>query len=339
MNDNNQLILIDEKTLKDKIYTIRGQQVMLDSDLAEIYGYSTKAFNQQVKNNSEKFDEDFRFQLTKDEIESLSRSNNLTSIQLKGVKGGRSYLPYAFTEQGIYMLMTVLKGELAVQQSKTLIRLFKKMKDYFVETSVPSSDHYVQLLEATSLQSQAIAKNTAAIARIESSMITKDALSPFLQLFEKDRKQEEILILNGEPYKADLAYQKILSEVKKELIMVDDYLSSKTLKHLLHCPSGVMITLISDNKGRSPLQLYEYTDFLKEYPALSGRITLLRSHNKVYDRYIFLDPADPDGKIYHCGASSKDAGEKITMIMECKDTSHFPAVLGKLLKGKTLVLT
>ena len=100
MNDNNQLILIDERTLKDKIYTIRGQQVMLDSDLAEIYGYSTKAFNQQVKNNIEKFDEDFRFQLTNEEAENL-RSKILTSSW-----GGSRYLPYAFTEQGIYMLMT-----------------------------------------------------------------------------------------------------------------------------------------------------------------------------------------------------------------------------------------
>ena len=89
-----------ERTLKDKIYTIRGQRVMLDSDLAEIYGYSTKAFNQQVKNNIEKFDEDFRFQLTNEEAENL-RSKILTSSW-----GGSRYLPYAFTEQGIYMLMT-----------------------------------------------------------------------------------------------------------------------------------------------------------------------------------------------------------------------------------------
>nr|WP_290735940.1 MULTISPECIES: ORF6N domain-containing protein [unclassified Fibrobacter] len=116
-----------------RIYTIRGVKVMLDADLAEIYGYTTKAFNQQVKNNIEKFDEDFRFQLNDTEITSLSRSKILTSMQVKGVKGGRSYKPYAFTEQGIYMLMTVLKGERATAQSKALIRLFKQMKDCIVE--------------------------------------------------------------------------------------------------------------------------------------------------------------------------------------------------------------
>ena len=106
---------------------------MLDFDLAEIYGYSVKAFNQQVKNNIEKFDTDFRFQLDADEVLKLSRSKILTSIQVKGVRGGRAYFPYAFTEQGIYMLMTVLKGDLAIRQSKILIRLFKGMKDFIIE--------------------------------------------------------------------------------------------------------------------------------------------------------------------------------------------------------------
>ena len=89
---------------------------MLDFELAEIYGYSTKRFNEQVKNNAGKFDEDFLFQLTRDEWEILS-SKNSTSRSEQG-SGGRRYLPYAFTEQGIYMLMTVLKGELATKQSK-----------------------------------------------------------------------------------------------------------------------------------------------------------------------------------------------------------------------------
>ena len=108
-----------------------GQKVMLDFEWAEIYGYETKRFNEQVKNNIEKFDDDFRFQLTKEEREFL-RSKNLTSKSEVG-SGGRRYLPFVFIEQGIYMLMTVLKGELAVRQSKALICTFKQMKDYIVE--------------------------------------------------------------------------------------------------------------------------------------------------------------------------------------------------------------
>ena len=125
----------EENTIRSKIHVIRGQQVMLDFDLAEIYGYSTKAFNQQVKNNIESFDEDFRFQLSDAEVTELSRSKFLTSMQTTGVKGGRTYNPYAFTEQGIYMLMTVLKGELAVTQSKMLIRTFKEMKHFIQNNS------------------------------------------------------------------------------------------------------------------------------------------------------------------------------------------------------------
>ncbi|MBR2801607.1 MAG: ORF6N domain-containing protein [Erysipelotrichaceae bacterium] len=107
-----QPMLIDERTLKDKIYTVRGQQVMLDSDLAEIYGYSTKAFNQQVKNNIGKFDEDFRFQLTEAELDELSLRSKFLTLNAANNKRGLhyKYLPYAFTEQGIYILMTALKA-------------------------------------------------------------------------------------------------------------------------------------------------------------------------------------------------------------------------------------
>ena len=124
--------LIDESLLKSRIYTIRGVKVMLDADLAEIYGYTTKRFNEQVKNNIEKFDEDFRFQLTLKEAERCSRSK-ISSLNNSRRGTNIKYAPYAFTEQGIYMLMTVLKGERATAQSKALIRLFKQMKDCIVQ--------------------------------------------------------------------------------------------------------------------------------------------------------------------------------------------------------------
>jgi len=126
--------LIDENFLNSRIYTIRGVKVMLDVDLAEIYGYSTKVFNRQVKNNIDRFPEEFRFQLNTDDTKIL-RCNfctaNLSSMSRSN--------PYAFTEQGIYMLMTVLKGDLAVRQSMALIRLFKQMKDYIVAESITSA--------------------------------------------------------------------------------------------------------------------------------------------------------------------------------------------------------
>ena len=108
---------INKESITDKIFEVRGQKVMLDFHLAEIYEYTTKAFNQQVQRNIEKFDADFRFQLTYDEYFNLICKNCTSSW------GGTRKLPYAFTEQGIYMLMTVLKCELAVKQSKVLIKI------------------------------------------------------------------------------------------------------------------------------------------------------------------------------------------------------------------------
>ena len=207
----NEIVIHNETDLQLKIYTIRGMKVMLDSDLAEIYGYSVKAFNQQVKNNIDKFDEDFRFQLTKDEYHSILRcknctlenkedeqpevievAQNLKSKFLTSSWGGVRKLPYAFTEQGIYMLMTVLRGDLAVQQSKILIRLFKGMKDFIIER-----EHLVGYDEVAKLAIQT-SQNTKDIAIIKETMVTKAELTDFMKLFDTGIRNEEILILDGE---------------------------------------------------------------------------------------------------------------------------------------------
>ncbi len=195
---NNEIMVVDEKTLQDKIYVIRGNKVMLDSDLAEIYGYSTKAFNQQVKRNIDRFPEDFMFRLTKDEVSKNLRSQNVTL----DIGAYSKYPPNAFTEQGIYMLMTVLKSDLAIEQSKSLIRLFKGMKDYIIENQqlMITQRDYVALAEKVN-------SNNVDIEEIKKSMVTKADLSEFMKLFDSGIEHEEILILDGEPFKADVAYQ------------------------------------------------------------------------------------------------------------------------------------
>lgn len=115
------MIELLENDIKSLIYTIRGQQVMLDCDLANLYGYEVKALNQQVKRNIERFPDDFMFQISRDEV--TSRKDFF-----EGQEGGNRKLPYAFTEQGIYMLSTVLRGELAVNQSIAIMRTFKEMR-------------------------------------------------------------------------------------------------------------------------------------------------------------------------------------------------------------------
>lgn len=130
MNEKKELLVIDSKTVQNLIYTIRGQQVMLDSDLAELYGYEVKRLNEQVKRNINRFPEDFMFQLKLEEADNL-KSQNATSSW-----GGKRKLPYAFTEQGIYMLATVLRGELAEQQSIYIMRAFREMRHFFANNKL-----------------------------------------------------------------------------------------------------------------------------------------------------------------------------------------------------------
>jgi len=127
-----EIAIVDERSIRDKIYVVRGVKVMLDFELAEIYGYTTSRFNEQVSNNIEKFEgDDFCFYLTQEEFKELK---NLISKKSTSSWGGRRKPPRAFTESGLYMLMTVLRGDLATQQSRALIRVFRAMKDFIVET-------------------------------------------------------------------------------------------------------------------------------------------------------------------------------------------------------------
>lgn len=166
---------MEKNSLLSKIHTIRGIQVMLDFDLAKIYGYETKNFNRQVKNNIERFDEDFRFQLTNDEVAELSRCKNFTLNTGRG--SNVKYNPYAFSEQGIYMLMTVLKGDLAIQQSKKLIRLFKQMKDYIIQNhNVLGYNEILRLARQTE-------KNSNDIEELKNKMLTKDNMDEIIRDF------------------------------------------------------------------------------------------------------------------------------------------------------------
>lgn len=325
--------------LEEKLYLIRGVQVMLDKDLAEIYGYSVKAFNQQVKNNIEKFEEDFRFQLTDDEVLGLPRSkisnlnndmNNLRSKFLTAIISPMSRSnPYAFTEQGIYMLMTVLKGELATKQSITLIRLFKQMKDFILQRqNLLSSPELLQL----SLQT---AENTKDIQHIKNNMVSKDELAHVIKDFTDPNIKKDYLFFNGQPVEADLAYPSIYSTAKKTIYVIDNYIGLKTLVLLKSVSPGIQVTIFSDNVGKG-LHQKEYADFCKEYPNV--QISLRKTNGIYHDRYIIIDFGTTDETIYHCGGSSKDAGTKVTSISQVEDKSNYQNMVHSLLKNQILVL-
>ena len=331
--------LIDENMLKSRIYTIRGLKVMLDADLAEIYGYSTKVFNQQVKNNIEKFDEDFRFQLTSEEINVLSRckictlnmeSENIESSRSKFLtlnKGSRGsnikYAPYAFTEQGVYMLMTVLKGERATAQSKALIRLFKQMKDYIIaeNRNLLGYDGIAQIAVQTE-------RNAKDIAVIQSD------LQKVMENFVDPSTFKHFLILNGQKLDADVAYMQIYGMAKKSISLIDDYVGVKTLDLLRGIAKGVSVTIYSDENGYESLTEQIKKDFLKARPDV--KFDKKRTKEKFHDRYIFLDYGLRGEKLFHCGASSKDAGNKITTIMQIENTEIYHVLMEKLLVNPRL---
>lgn len=324
VTEKKQVAIIDEVSVRDKIYEVRGVKVMLDFDLAEIYGYETKTFNQQVRRNKEKFDADFMFQLTKEEIELLSRSQNVTSIQTKGIKGGRAYLPYAFTESGIYMLMTVLKGELATRQSKALIRTFRAMKDYIAESQYLNVAKELARIQAsiadnlefkisTSAQLEKINTELIVLSDRINDTIKRSEISPLLLDFNKFAEAQEFVMHKGELSKAKETYIDIYRSAQKTIHIVDDYIGPKTLYLLQEVKPGVSVTVFSDNVGKK-LHASDVTDFCKEFPhiALTFKITQKHAH----DRLIILDFETQDERFFLCGASSKDAGSKMTLIVE-----------------------
>ena len=287
---------------------------MLDFELAEIYGYSTKRFNEQVKNNAGKFDEDFLFQLTRDEWEIL-RSKNSTSRSEQG-SGGRRYLPYAFTEQGIYMLMTVLKGELATKQSKALIRMFKQMKDFLVENS-----EFIDAKAIIQVAAQTV-QNTRDIATLNnkiSTLASKEDFKKVMDNFIDPNSYKHFLLMNGEKIEADLAYTTVYKSAKKSIYLIDNYIGLKTLELLRAAKDNVEITVFSENlKNKDMLTRSILNDFKQDYPNIQLKIK--NAGTMYHDRYLAIDYGTNHEAFYFCGASSKDAGNKISTISKIEES-------------------
>ncbi|MBO7438238.1 MAG: ORF6N domain-containing protein [Bacteroidales bacterium] len=289
----NEIAIHNTESLKDKIYTIRGVQVMLDSDLAEIYGYATKAFNQQVKNNIERFDDDFRFQLTEDETNYL-RSKFLTA----NISSMSRSLPYAFTEQGIYMLMTVLKGDLAVAQSKTLIRLFREMK-HFVQNNMLLFDE---------------------IASIKQHQLNTDKrVDELFTLLDKyNVKDTQGIFYQGQIFDAYAKFQSFIAQAQTEIILIDNYVDVTVLERLATKNSGVAVTIYTSNSAKITAQ--DIQNFNAQYPPLTVHYT-----TNMHDRFLIIDHKI----LYHIGASLKDLGKKC-FAFDLFDASFIPDILAKI---------
>ena len=228
------------------------------------------------------------------------------------------------------MLMSTLKGDLAVSQSIALVRLFKAMKDYLIENQpLLTQKNYFALVDK-------VEANTKEIKEMRENMVSKVDLSEFMKLFGQGLNNDEVLILDGKPFKADEAYQKIYRSARSKILIIDDYIGTKTLHHLAHSKKTAKITIISDNAARPKLSLAEYNDFLTENPGRN--VIFLQSLHRAHDRYIVLDEGTKDMKVYHCGASSKDAGNRITTITRISDIDEYKPTIKAMLGYPALVL-
>ena len=214
--------------------------------------------------------------------------------------------------------MTVLKGELATKQSLSLIRLFKQMKDYIVENRV--------LLDVNNLLKipKRLDKHDRDIRTIKHDL--KEVMSNFID----PNTYKHFLIMNGEKVEGDLAFKQIYGLANKSIIIVDNYISLKTLDLIRSKKSDVAVTVITDNQAHDRLTQIQLNDFIIQ---TNIQIIFLECGNEMHDRFVVIDFESDNEKIFLCGASSKDAGNRITTIMLVPFPESYRSLVAKLLNN------
>ena len=288
--------LLEARDIKSMIYTIRGQQVMLDSDLAVLYGYEVKTLNQQVRRNNRRFPEDFMFQLTKDEL------NNLKSQFVTSSWGGTRKLPLAFTEQGIYMLATVLRGDVAEQQSIYIMRAFREMRHFIANNTL--------LFEKVS---------SLELKQLEYQKSTDERFEKVFRYIEDHTESEQKIFFDGQIYDAFSLITSIIRKASKEIILIDGYADIDTLNILAKKNDGVDVKIYTFASAK--LTSKDISNFNSQYPTLTVKKTQV-----FHDRFIILDGQTA----YHIGASIKDAGKKCFGISLLTDPKMVSELLNRL---------
>lgn len=287
----------EKSEIENLIFVIRGKQVMLDSDLARLYSVKTKRLNESVKRNLERFPDDFCFKLTKEDIENL-RSQIATSKPL--IPENRRYLPYVFTEQGIAMLSAVLKSPAAVEISISIMNAFVNMRKYF--SSVSFLSEKLGSLEAKQIQYQ------------RESERKFDEIFSFISA--KAESQQKIFY-EGEIFDAFSFLVSLVEQAEKSIVLIDNYVDvSGTLNILSKKKSGVQAIVFTSKNTK--ISKEDVKEFESQYPHL-------RVHccSGFHDRFLILD----DEKVFHVGASLKDAGRKCFAVMRITDPKTVKGLL------------
>lgn len=293
---SNDIEISDDNSIRSKILIIRGQQVMLDRDLAELYEVETRTLNQAVKRNKERFPEQFCFQLTREEVENLKNQNlvksqivtsrNTKNNMFSGQEGGTRKLPFVFAEQGVAMLSAVLKSETAIKASIKIMTVFVEMRHL-----LSANSHIFQRLDF-------IEKH-----QIESDIHQKETDKKVDELFtlmdKYNVEDEQGIYFQGQIFDAYAKFESFLAKATKEIILIDNYVDLSVLQRLAKKKKGVKVIIYTDPKTKLTVQ--DIQTFNTQYPTLTLNYT-----TQTHDRFLIID----NKILYHIGASLKDLGKK-----------------------------
>lgn len=270
--------------IENLIYVIRGQQVMLDSDLARLYGVETKRLKEQVKRNINRFPSDFMFELTKNEA--LSLRSQIATSNKDGVRGGNRYSPFAFTENGVAMLSSVLKSDTAIEVNIRIMRAFTAMRSFLMNNA-----HMFKRIET-------IEHNYLLLNRHLSEHDRKfeEVLS---RLDDKDSEPIEGFFFEGQIFDAYSLISDLIRKATRRIVLIDNYVDDRILKVLTKRGEGVSATIYTDPRHS------QINNDLRRHNAQYPRIDVRHCTN-VHDRFMIIDDT-----VYFIGGSIKDLGKKI----------------------------
>ena len=269
-------IILENINIKDKIFTIRGVQVMLDRDLAELYGVLTGNLNKAVKRNIERFPEEFMFQLTKKEFDNLIFHFGTSSW------GGIRKIPYVFTEQGVAMLSSVLRSKKAIEINIKIIKTFVSMRKFISQNA-----GIFQRLDNVEKK------------QLEYQITTdKNFDKIFNALEDKSIKPKQGIFFNGQIFDAYKFVNDLIKTAKKQIILIDNYIDENTLLLFSKLKNIEVVIFTKEITNKLKLDLEKYNS---QYSPISIKV-FKNSH----DRFLIIDKKE----VYHFGASLKDLGKK-----------------------------
>jgi hypothetical protein len=266
--------------IEARIYTIRGMQVMIDSDLAILYGVQTKRLLEQVRRNIERFPSHFMIQMEENEVDSLrSQIATLKNQSLKRARGKHfKYRPFVFTEHGVAMLSSVLKSSTAIETSIYIIESFVKYRN--------QSSRYILLFQQMEQMKNQITDHESSIKKI-------------LQKLEPTFTQSSGIFFNDQIFDAYVFSSELIIKAKKSIILIDNYIDETTLLQLSKRNKKVSCTIYTERiTEQLKLDLEKHN---AQYQSIEIRIL-----KNAHDRFIILD----EKELYHLGASLKDLGKR-----------------------------